>query len=75
MEIQASLDAINLAVGSIADTLSNQQAMADTESSQIDSIARLSEENAENAKSSSVLARDSESSSRSLAQAVSLFRV
>lgn len=75
VEIQASLDAINLAVGSIADTLSNQQAMADTVSSQIDSIARLSEENAENAKSSSVLARDSESSSRSLAQAVSLFRV
>lgn len=75
VEIQAALDAINLAVGSIADTLSSQQAMADAVSSQIDSIARLSEENADNAKSSSILAKDSESSSRSLAQAVSLFRV
>lgn len=75
VEIQASLDAINLAVGSIAETLNTQQTMADGVSNQIDSIAHLSEENANNAESSSILARDSESSSRSLAQAVSLYRV
>lgn len=75
VEIQTSLDSINLAVSSIADTLADQQAVADRVSSQIESIARLSEENADNAESSRTLARESENSSRGMAEAASLFRV
>jgi methyl-accepting chemotaxis protein len=75
VEIRESLDAINLAVGNIADELSTQEAVADATSNQIANIARLSEENAENAESSRDLANQSENSSRALAQAASLFRV
>lgn len=75
VDIQASLDAINQAVGSIADRLTAQEAVADRVSSQIENIARLSEENADNAESSRILARDSEGGSRKMAQAASQFRV
>lgn len=75
VEIQTSLDTINQAVCGIADTLASQQAVADRVSSQIENIARLSEENADNAESSRILARDSENGSRSLAEAASLFKV
>jgi methyl-accepting chemotaxis protein len=75
VEIQSSLDAINQAVGSIADTLATQQSTSDRVSSQIENIARLSDKNAEIAESSLTLAKETEHSSRSLVQAASLFKV
>lgn len=75
VEIQEALDAINLAVSSIAETLARQEDMSDKVASQINNIARLSEENATSASISQSLAKDSESSSRAMAQAASLFKV
>jgi methyl-accepting chemotaxis protein len=75
VEIQDALNAINQAVSSVAATLDKQEAMADSVSSQIEKIARLSEENAQNADSSRNLAQASERSSRSLAHAAALFKV
>jgi methyl-accepting chemotaxis protein len=75
VEIGQSLDAINQAVSGVADNLAKQEIVADGVARQIDSIANLSASNAANAESSRDLATLSESGSRRLAQAASIFKV
>ena len=75
IEIHSALDSINAAVGDITQTVINQEVAADVVANQIDRIARLCGENAQDAESSWRLANQTEESSKSLAQAASLFRV
>jgi methyl-accepting chemotaxis protein len=75
VEIHSALDSINAAVSDITQTVTNQGLAADLVANQIDSIARLCDENAQDADASWQLANQTEASSKRLAQAASLFRV
>ncbi len=75
VDIQNALDSINNAMNDIADNVRTQESVADIVAHQIENITQLSTENAENAQSSRDLAGQTESSSKTLAQAVGVFRV
>jgi methyl-accepting chemotaxis protein len=75
VEIQSALESINIAVCDISQTVNSQETAADVVAGQISHIAQLCNENALNAESSRQLASQTESSSKTLAQATSAFRV
>lgn len=75
VQIQNALESINIAVSDISQTVASQETAADIVAGQINHIAELCDENAQNADSSWQLASQTESSSKTLAQATSAFRV